>query len=385
MERPVPYRFGAPVYRPWFCDREAELDVLCSRMRAGIHLIVLSPRRYGKTSLLLQAADILERDGVHSAYANLLLATTEVELASIILQAVVRSVLGPVARRRHSLEDALRHLRITPKVSVGPDGAVSLGLDPAVVGTSWVDVITDAVALLERASVRRSAVLVFDEFQVVAGIGRRGVGGAFKALADAARRTSLVFSGSHLAIMEQLTKGSGAPLHGMGERVVLDVVPEDPMAGYLQRRARSAGKTLPKPVAREIYAQAGTVPNYVQQLAQAALEAADAADAATITPAHVAAGFDTVVERQSAVYAQQYEDLGGAPAQQRILRTLARTPTASVYAKGFLDAVHVANANAVTTALRVLDNRELVTRRGSTWHVADPFLRRWLTAQSPAI
>ena len=382
MERLVPYRFGAPVDRPWFCDREAELDVLCNRMRAGIHLIVLSPRRYGKTSLLLRATDTLERDGVHSAYANLLLATTEVELASIILQAVVRSVLSPVARRRHSLEDALRHLRITPKVSIGADGAVSLGLDPATVGTSWIDVITDAIALLERASERRSAVLIFDEFQVVAGIGRRGAGGVFKALADAARRTSLVFSGSHLAIMEQLTKGSGAPLHGMGERVVLDVVPEDPMVGYLQRRARSAGKTLTKKVAQEIYAQADTVPNYVQQLAQAALEAADAV---TITATHVAAGFDAIVERQSAIYAQQYEDLGGAPAQQRILRTLAHTPTASVYAKGFLDAVQVANANAVTTALRVLDNRELVVRRGRTWHVADPFLRRWLTAHSPTI
>jgi hypothetical protein len=56
-----------------------------------------------------------------------------------------------------------------------------------------------------------------------------------------------------------------------------------------------------------------------------------------------------------------------------------------VYAKAFLDAVQVANANAVTTALRVLDNRELVARRDRSWHVADPFLRRWLTQQSPTI
>lgn len=212
--------------------------------------------------------------------------------------------------------------------------------------------------------------------------GSRGVGGAFKALADAARRTILVFSGSHMAVMEQRTNGSGAPLYGMGERVVLDVVPEEPMVGYLQRRAKLAGKTLPRKTAQAIYAQADTVPNDVQQLAQAAF---DAADTATITADHVAAGFDAVVERQSAIYAQQYEDLGGAPAQQRILRTLAHTPIASVYAKAFLDAVQVANANAVTTALRVLDNRELVARRDRSWHVADPFLRRWLTQQSPTI
>lgn len=46
------------------------------------------------------------------------------------------------------------------------------------------------------------------------------------------------------------------------------------------------------------------------------------------------------------------------------------------------DAVEVANANAVTTALRVLDNRELVARRARTWHVAGPFLRRWIVEQS---
>ena len=274
----------------------------------------------------------------------------------------------------------MSQLRVAPKVSVTADGSVSITLDPVAVDASWLDVIDDALAVLRRAGSRRPAVLVLDEFQVVAAMGRTGVGGAFKAIADNASDVSIVFAGSHLSVMEKLTKGRGAPLHGMGERLVLDVVPEGAMVSYLQRRAKSVGKRLDRAPARLIYESADRVPNSVQQLALAALEASRS-DAA-ITAEHVVEGFETVVDRSAFIYAQQFEELGGAPSQQRILKVLARQAVESVYAKSFLDAVGVANANAVTTALHVLDGRELVVRRGRVWDVADPFLRRWLVRSS---
>jgi len=383
VERQIPYRFGAPVEPPWFCDRSRELVTLADRMRAGIHVMILSPRRYGKTSLVLRAAEQVAREGMRTAYANLLVATNEAELAAVVVQAVVRSVLGPVRRRQHGLEEALRHLRVAPRVSLSPDGTVTVGFDPRAVGEEWLGLMGDALELLEHASGRRAGALVLDEFQVVASIGRRGVGGAFKALADTARHTSLVFCGSHLAVMEGLTKGRGAPLHGMGERLVLDVVPEDAMVPYLRRRATTQGKMMPRAVAEHIYRLADAVPNSVQQLAQAALEASG--ESSEVSVEHVERGFAAVVERQSAAFAQQYEDLAAAPAQQRLLRALARRPTSRVYTKEFLDSVQVANANAVTTALRTLDGKELVTRRGREWSVVDPFLRRWIIDQSPGL
>lgn len=201
----VPYRFGAPADPPRFCDREAHLNVANNRMRSGIHVIVPSPRRCEKTSLL-RAADTVERNGTQTAYANLLLATTEVDLASLVVEAVVRCDVGPVGRRRHSLEETLRHLRATPRVTFGADATVSIGLAPAVVGSSWVEVMTHVTGLLEGSSGRRSVALILDELQVVAGIGGHSIGGAFQALVDTARHISLVFSGSHLAIMERLIK-----------------------------------------------------------------------------------------------------------------------------------------------------------------------------------
>ncbi len=371
-----PYHFGSPVEPLYFCDRTDELGVLTARMTGGIHVFVLSPRRYGKTSLIRRSIAKVQREGGRCAFANLLFVTNEVELATTILRAVADCVLGPVGRSTHSLESFLRGLRVTPRISLAQDGSVAFGFDAAVASASWSDIVGDALKLLREAGGRRPSVLVLDEFQAVAHIGRHGLGGAFKALADEATRTSIVFSGSHLTTMEKLTKGAGAPLHGMGETIVLDVIPEGAMSAYLQRRAKSHGKQLDRATARLVYEAADRVPNYVQQLALSAYEAAGRSR--SITETDVTRGFVTVVEHNASSYAQQFEDLGGSPVQQRVLKQLVRAPTASVYSKAFLDSVVVANANAVTTALRALDARELVTRRGRLWDIADPFFRRWL-------
>ena len=84
----------------------------------------------------------------------------------------------------------------SPSCSLSHD-KVQLSIETALAHQDWVGVLQDAIAILESASDKAPAVLILDEFQVVASIGPKGVGGAFKALADQAHKASLVFSGSH--------------------------------------------------------------------------------------------------------------------------------------------------------------------------------------------
>src|ERR1051325_3909543 len=108
-------------------------------MRNGIHAFVRSPRRYGKTSLMLEALRRFRKGGGRGGYANLLLCTTEAETAGVVLTAVVREVLRPVGRTRRSLEDIVGHLRVAPQIEMSPDGKISLTLHPAVTSDRWYD------------------------------------------------------------------------------------------------------------------------------------------------------------------------------------------------------------------------------------------------------
>jgi len=178
-------------------------------------------------------------------------------------------------------------------------------------------------------------------------------------------------------VMRRIAIGPSAPLMGMGERFTLGLVPQEAMVGFLVRRARSAGKQLSVQVARHAFHLVDGIPNDVQRLAyEAFFLAPGAIDEATID-----AAMSSIVGHWAADYEETVTRL--APAQQRVLRALAREPRSAINARSFVDEVDVANANSVRRALTALEDEELVARHGTTWVVADAFFRSWLRQASP--
>ncbi len=343
-------------------------------MLDGQNVILLSPRRYGKTSLLQRAITTVRRRGGRSGYASLIKASSRREVAEVLLSAVLAGPAGWMTRRRADLADALAGVRLQPSITVHPGGALQVTFSPAVDPVPWEGVLHDTMRILGRVARQKPASLVIDEFQRAAEIDP-GLPGVFKAIADELRDVSLVFSGSKLHVMRELASGPGAPLLGMGERISLDVIPETEMTEFLCRRAGAGGKTMPAAIASDIYRSVDGVPNDVQKLAYAAFAAA----AAAVDGDALAAGFAEIVQLEIVDYAETLDGL--APAQQRVLKALAAQPQASVYSHDFLHRVDVNNANSVRKALDVLARRELVRRRSDrAWCVANPFFRAWLAA-----
>lgn len=379
MQTGNPYHFGSPALEPHFCDRDAEVAALLQRMHDGVHVFLLGPRRYGKSSIVQRALGRFRRAGGRAGYADLILCTSEAEVAQAVLSATVEGVLSGPRKARESLESLLRGMRVAPAVSFGPDGALSLSFDPFVAQRSWQAILDDALTILDQAARRGPVALALDEFQHIAEIGRTGMGGAFKAAADRLTGASLLLSGSHMTAMEKLTRARGAPLQGMGELLVVGSIPRAEMTAHLQRRARAGGKRLTRGAADRLCSLGGDVPNDLQWLAYGAYEAAGEGE--EIDEVSVERGFDAILQRQSSSFAERFEML--APSQQRILKTLAGAPTARLYTGAFLAAVQVVNANAVRKAMGVLIDAELVRRRDGVYEIASPFMRAWLLGREP--
>ena len=371
-KRPAdPFHYGSPAGAEHFCDRETELADIEARMMSGNNVLLLSPRRYGKTSLLLRAIDRVRRRGGASGYVSLIRCSSRRDVAEAVASGILNGPLSSLTRRRENLKELLRDLRIAPVLGVDATGAFSLTFASVAAPTDWDTVLGDALRLLARRSGQRATSLVLDEFQRVLEIDA-ALGGVFKAIADELHDTSLVFSGSKLHVMERLATGPGAPLLGMGERIVLDVVAEDAMTEYLVERAAAAGKPMGRDVAALIYAGVDAIPNDVQRLAfESFLVAGEAVDEES-----VAIAMHRIVSHQSTDYGELYERL--APTQQRVLRALASEPTGAVYSAAFLRETDVSNANSVRAALGVLEGRELVRRRDDAWVVSNAFFRAWL-------
>ncbi|MGH9060207.1 MAG: hypothetical protein ACRDZY_11940, partial [Acidimicrobiales bacterium] len=180
-----PFHYGSPVEGEFFTGRQEELDALVARMADGIDVVLVSPRRYGKTSLhrAAQARLATGRPPAAVVEVNLLRAGSQSHLAGLLAAGAFRLPGARWTRARQAVPEFLRRLRVAPSVSFDAGGNPRFGFDTAL-GTPELDtVLGDVYALLAEESARRPAALVLDEFQAVDLVGRQ-LPHVLKGLAD---------------------------------------------------------------------------------------------------------------------------------------------------------------------------------------------------------
>src|SRR2546429_3872991 len=116
-----PFEYSDPVLGDSFADRKAELQTLTARMLTGQNVVVISPRRYGKTSLILNAQGRVRRRGGRTGIANLFWCRTRQDVAQELANAVVRGPLGWLLGRLAEMRRRLGSLPGAPPTG-GKDG-----------------------------------------------------------------------------------------------------------------------------------------------------------------------------------------------------------------------------------------------------------------------
>jgi hypothetical protein len=368
-----PFHYGSPVEGEYFTGRSDELDALVSRMRNGINVVLLSPRRYGKTSLLRAAEARLTRARPSAAIidVNVLRATSLSNLVSLLTAGAFHLPGSRKQRARRSITEFVRRLRITPILTFDASGNPRYGFDANMAVRDAETVFADIYALLDEEADRRPSALVLDEFQAIT---RHAtvIPELLKALADEHPRVSLVLAGSKRHMMEELVVESHAPLFGMAQRLSLGPIPHREMAEYLLQRAAGAGKAFVDDAAERVLALASPVPNDIQHLAFESFEAAgDGIDAAAVDM-----GMTRAVAHDNALYAETLSRL--SPGQARVLTAIARASPDEPYSSAFARSVGLASGSSVRKALQpLLANEDVVDREGRL-AVADPFFAAWL-------
>src|SRR5579883_954038 len=140
-------------------------------MLNAINVILLSPRRYGKTSLLLEAmARVRDKDG-RTGYASLLRCTNTQEIVEALLNGIINGPLSWLTRQHARMSQLFGRTRLGLSFEFDVTGTVRVSLNAADRGTNWRSILTDALSLLSHAGKgKRPVSLILDEFQHVAEI-----------------------------------------------------------------------------------------------------------------------------------------------------------------------------------------------------------------------
>src|SRR5579864_6263818 len=251
-----PFVYGEVVPRTAFIDRDAELDRLVEDLADGQKVFLISPRRYGKSSLVRQALEILSRRRI---------ATVDVTVSSFssyvaFLEGYARALVALETRAGRAttwLRDLFRGVTPEVRLEAGPHAGVALAFPS-------VRTARDAARLAARLNWR--IVVALDEFQAVVAFNGGSVEQALRAAVQQQRQVGYVFAGSEPSLMEQMV-GPKRPFYKAGPVMRLGKIPADFFAAAVDSRFKRSGLTPESGLGAAIVDLAGNLPYDVQRLA----------------------------------------------------------------------------------------------------------------------
>lgn len=372
-----PFRFGSLALDEAFTDREAELAELVADVRNGQDVVVLAPRRFGKTSLVWRASQELIAARVLVAQVNLMTTPTPAKLADKLARAIHDDVASVVVRAKDRLR-IFQGLRVRPTVTIDPDdGSPSFSFELA--GAAEQDVSDTLERLLElparlAAERGRRVALVFDEFQEIVDIDPglpRLMRSVFQEQPDVAH----VYLGSRRHMMRRLFSDEQEPFWRSAKQIDLGIIPPPLFAPFLVERFAGTERRLPGPTADQLLGVTHGHPYATQELAYFLWQEVPRGEAAT--PERLAAALEKVLRSEHAHFSLLWER---APrAQRQVLQALAAEP-GRVTADAYRARHRLPAASSVQRATETLERDEVVLRGPDGVHIAEPFLAQWLRA-----
>lgn len=254
-----PFKFGTIVKNEYFTDRIKELEQVKQLLDSENHLVLISPRRFGKSSLVAKA---LAEIGRPSITIDLMKVVSTEDLAAQILKGVFR--LYKMEKVKHFMS----HFRISPTVSYNP---MTDGWDVSFMPTmeKAALVLEDALSLLEKVSTPEAKlIVVFDEFQEVDEIDKNLLR-ILRATMQRQEGLNYVFMGSQESMMEEIFDEKKSPFYHFGWRITLKKIPYEDFHSYISARMPQVSGKSPEEIADEILRFTNVHPYYSQQLAAA--------------------------------------------------------------------------------------------------------------------
>jgi hypothetical protein len=379
-----PFRYGDVASGDFFTDREHELRELQLDVRSGQNVLILSPRRFGKTSLVTEAIRHLRERKVLVAYVDLLRATNKPELAGFLATALYEGLESPFEQALHRVAEFFGDLPLRPKISLstGPDGSVTPSFEFGVSATE-----EDADATLERlfemparvaAKRKRRVAMVIDEFQAILDIDDklpRRMRADFQFQPEVAH----VYLGSKQHLLRRVFTDANQPLYNSARIMPLGPIAPERFEPFVRERFDSTGLSIEGQAITRVLEITRGHPHDTQKLCYFAWNLALASGRATVE-ADVDLALAQVIRTDTARYTEIWESL--TPIQRRVLEMVARVGASEDLRSSRARATYGLKSYATTEyALDALLERSLIDRlEPGRFTVSDVFLFHWLRA-----
>ena len=377
-----PFVYGEVVPASAFVDREEELARLTADLRNGQKIFLISPRRFGKSSLVRQALRSAQRGGA---------LTVELTVSSYssyvaFLEGYARALVGVESRldrARNWLRDLLSDVR--PEVRLEPDagGRSQLAVSfPSIRSDKDVSRLAQEVFALPgriTESRKRRMTIALDEFQAIGSFNGGSVEHALRAAVQHQREVGYVFSGSEPALMERML-GRSRPFYKAGPVMRLQRIPADRFEDFIENRFRATGMKAAPGLAGAIVDLAGNLPYDVQRLAHEVWDDVRAAGRRAVDADDLHATLRRLLGEHETLFEGTWQRL--TLAQRGALRAAVLEDGRELLAADVRARYRLSGASTVQASLTALVREDVLAREGTRYTIVDSLFREWVARKT---
>lgn len=373
-----PFVFGEIIDDARFVDRTDELDQLVRDLADGQKVFLLSPRRFGKSSLVAIAMLKLKKRHIHTVNLTVSSYSSYAQFLEKFAEKVLRAA-GPwdrvkdwISRFGRQVKPDINYNMSTGEVSVSIGKGT--GFDPTPIAP---DVFALPGELTKNAGFRMAICL--DEFQQISEFDGGSVENAIRNQVQQQREVGYVFAGSQPSLMQEMLS-SKRPFHKAGPQMFLDKIPAEAWREFITSQFRRRGRSIDEGTMSALLGTADLIPYDVQRIAHELWDYAEILDKRALSTSDVRTVIDKLVIGQSTYYELLWEQL---PARQRAaLQALAHRGPSEIYAQTVREEFRLGPASSVQKALQSLDARDILDRYRGEYFFLDPLLPCWIRTHS---
>ena len=371
-----PFKYTHTVTDQAFCNRVKEQDQLYRFIQNSQNVLIYAPRRTGKSSLIKQVLKNIEdrEAGIGIVYADIYGTTSESEF--------VNRVLKEVGGLKSSIEKMMAFLTknfksIPFKVGMDPN-TFSLTLTYDAPAGDKDGQLETLMVLLEKLSKDRNLVVVFDEFQAIAGYSE---GNLFekklRSFIQQHDNICYIFAGSQKHLLTTMFQSQDRAFYQQATSFPLSDINKKEYMPWLTEKFSVCRNPVPRAALEEILRRMEYHPMLIQffcyflwEEMQVRAYDEDLLDAIE----------KQIIENKKFEYQAIWDSL--SPNQKKVLKLVLKNDGKNLFSAKSLVDMELKTGSVVRQCLNSLCDKDLLEKIGKGYIITDLFLRKWLATQS---
>ncbi len=365
-----PFKFGKIVTGDNFINRSEDIRRIQNNIESGINTILISPRRWGKSSLMKQISYLNRDRKTCYAFIDFFNIRTEQDFLEKYSKEIIKCSISKKEELLHAGRNFFQ--KVTPSFSFGADP-----INDFSVNFSWNEAqkTKDEIINLPEVIAKKKGIKIvvcIDEFQNISKLDEHvSFEQELRSYWQYHENTTYCLYGSRKHMMLELFKQESRAFYRFGDLFLLDKIPEEHWIKFITSSFKKTGKGISEELVRKMVGMTNMHPDYLQQLCHNVWNATDTDTTESI--------IDEAMSLVVSTNALHYQDICDALSntQLNLLYAILAGETMLTASDTMLK-YKLGTPRNVSKNKKVLEDKDLVEIHGRSINFNDPVFEYWL-------